>query len=353
MTNVGKCKWQRRNGKRKMIGQRSHRKLNRGGWTEKALGVGVWNAVGIGCAAFMIASTDPFSLSVQAEPATLRSPDATVYEQTSEGSNAVGNLVEGGSFDYIGDVTAEDGSVWHQITTAGGVNGYIRGDREIEMGEAEPAPEGQEGQEAPAGEGGNGEPAANPPEGGGEIAPAEEGVNPGEGAGAVGEEPRGNGEGNVSAPGNDNRGDREEPGEEEAPEEGEIPEDDAEGAPEDEDAVPVFNMQNNQTKKYVVDNAQKIKERESFTEVDVGTKASKSRGLRIDKALIAGIAVVLLCGGMIQVCWTRMKRMRKGVSEGSISVSDGNRNRTHRKAERKKHSQKKKSTKIIQGKKRI
>ena len=353
MTNVDNViSRKRHNGKREMIGQKSHGELNRGGYSKKT--VGFWGAVGIVCTVLVIASTGPFLLLVQAEPATLRSPDATVYEQASEGSNAVGNLVEGGSFEYLGDVTAEDGSVWHQVTTAGGVSGYIRGDREIEIGTAEPAPEGQEGQEAPAGEGGNGEPAANPPEGGGEIAPAEEGANPGGEAGAAArEEPRENDRENETPPGNDNRGDREEPGEEESPEDGETPEDDAEGLPEDEDAVPVFNMQNNQTKKYVVDNAQKIKERESFTEVDVGTKASKSRGLGIDKALIAGIAVILFCGGMIQVCWKKMKRMREGASEGSISVPDGNRNRTHRKAERKKHNQKKKSTKIIQGKKRI
>ena len=334
----------RHNGKRKMIGQKSHRELNRGGCAETESGI--WNVVGIGCAAFIMVFTEPFLLSVQAEPATLRSPDATVYEQTSEGSNAVGNLVEGGSFEYIGDVTAEDGSVWHQVTTAGGVSGYIRGDREIEMGTGEPAPEGQEGQEAPSGEGDNGEPAVNPPEGG-EAAPAEEGrpeestAGLGESAGGAQEEagrgtPESNGDGN-----------------EEAPEGEESPEDGVEGAPEDEDAVPVFHMQNSKTKKYVVNNSQKIKERGSSTEMDVSTEASKSNGLRIDKALIVGIAVVLLCGGMIQICWTRMKRMRKGVSEGSISVSDGNRNRTHRKAERKKHSQKKKSTKIIQGKKRI
>ena len=354
MTNVDNVLSRKRhNGKRKMIGQKSHGELNRGGWTEGKLG----HRGRAGAAGTVLTFVFFFlyAVSVQAEPATLRSPDATVYEQTSEGSNAVGNLVEGGFFEYLGDVTAEDGSVWHQITTAGGVSGYIRGDREIEIGTAEPAPEGQEGQEAPAGEGGNGEPAVNPPEGEGEPAPAEEGANPGEGAGAAaGEEPHENDRGNVPAPGNNNGEDtREEPGEEEAPEGEETSGDDAEGLPEDEDAVPVFNMQNNQTKKYVVDNSQKIKERESFTEVDIGTKASKSRGLRIDKALIAGIAVVLLCGGMIQVCWTRMKRMRKGVCEGSISVPDGNRNRTHRKAERKKHNQKKKSTKIIQGKKRI
>lgn len=325
--------------------RKSYEKLNKGGVLKKA--GGFWIAAAIGCAALMIACAEPFLLSAQAEPATLRSPDATVYEQTSEGSNAVGNLVEGGSFDYIGDVTAEDGSVWHQITTAGGVSGYIRGDREIDMGTEEPV---SEGQEAPAGEGGNGDPVTNPPEGG-EATPAEEGVNPGEEAGAAaGEEPRENDRGNVSVPSNDNR---EEPGEEEAPQEEETPEGDAEGTPEDEGAVPVFHMQNNQTKKYIVDNSQKIKERGSFAEIDVGIEASKSRGLRIDKALIAGIAVVLLCGGMIQICWTKMKRMRKGAGEGSISIPDGNKNRTHRKAERKKHSQKKKSTKIIQGKKRI
>ena len=117
MTNVDHVLSRKRhNGIRKMIGQKSHGELNRGGYLRKT--GGFWSAVGIVCTVLVIASTGPFLLLVQAEPATLRSPDATVYEQTNEGSNAVGNLVEGGSFDYIGDVTAEDGSVWHQITTS-------------------------------------------------------------------------------------------------------------------------------------------------------------------------------------------------------------------------------------------
>lgn len=341
MANAVKGKCGSHNGKRKMTGQKPHGKLNRGVWPERALGF--WRAAGIGCAVLMIASTEPFLLSAQAEPASLKSAEATVYEQASEGSNPIGNLVEGGSFDYLGDVTAEDGSVWHQITTAGGASGYIRGDREIEIGATEAAPQGQEGEAPPAGEGGNGEPVENAPE-----ADTQEGAEPGEGTRE--EEPGENGRENGEMPANDNREDRGEAGEEEGEE---APEEDGEGIPEDEDAVPVFSMQNNQAKKYVVDNSQKIKERGSFAEIDVGIEAGKSRGLRIDKALIAGIAVVVLCGGMIQICWTKMKRMRKGAGEGSISIPDGNKNRTHRKAERKKHSQKKKSTKIIQGKKRI
>ncbi len=316
-----------------MMRRRSYKKQNRGGHPEKRFGL--WDMAGIGCMALILASAEPFLLSAQAEPATLKSPDATVYEQPGEGSNPVGNLVEGGSFEYTGDVTAEDGSVWHQITTAGGVNGYIRGDREIEMGAAqEPVPEDQ----VPvAGEDGTGEPPAdNPPEGN------EEGEgNPAQETGGENEVP----------PENDNS---EEPGEEsleEVQEEEESPEDGTEG--DLEEAVPVLNMRNNQAKKYVVDTSQKVKERGSLTEIKVGVEAGKSTGARIDKTLAASIMVVLLCGGMIHICWMQMKRMRKGTSEGSISVADGSRNRSHRKAERKKHSQKRKSSKIVQGKKRI
>jgi len=63
-----------------------------------------------------------------AAPASLESSSAVIYGQAGEGSNAVGNLIQGSTFDYLGDVTAEDGSTWHKITTANGVTGYIRGD---------------------------------------------------------------------------------------------------------------------------------------------------------------------------------------------------------------------------------
>lgn len=286
-----------------------------------------------------------FSLSVKSEPATLRSPDATVYEQTSEGSNPIGNIVEGGSFEYIGDVTAEDGSMWHQITTTGGVIGYIRGDREIETG--------KEGR----GEGG-GQPAqANPPEG--EFSEenflgdnAEAGQNPGEAGSSMDNEAPGEAESSM---------DSEAPGEaegsmgSEAPEEGEEEEaiQDSDGETTEEDAVvPAFHMQNNQAKKYVVEGSQKIKERGSHAQMTIDTEEITGKRTGVDLTLVAAIIVMFICSGIIYVCGKRIKQLRRGSREAFINVPDGNKPRGHRKVERKKHSQKKKSTRIIQGKKR-
>lgn len=91
------------------------------------------------------------SLSADAASATLKAQDAVVYEQPDEESSPVGNLVEGSSFEYAGDVTAEDGTVWHQVATADGISGYIKGDLEMEIGEEEAFPEGQDISEADSG----------------------------------------------------------------------------------------------------------------------------------------------------------------------------------------------------------
>ena len=268
------------------------------------------------------------SLSVKAEPATLRSTDATVYEQTSEESGPVGNLVEGGSFEYIGDVTAEDGSVWHQITIANGVTGYIRGDREIETGvPQESATDGQEGQETSAEEGDNGQTIENPPEEGMQADQNPEEV-PDQTAGESVED-----------------GDEEEVPEESDEEDTELLEEE-----EDDSVIPVFHMQNNQTKKYVTDTSQKIKERVSAAGTDADIKDMAGRKGGIDLALTVAVVMAFLCSGTIYICWRRMKRLKGGSIEAE--GIDGNRNRARRKAERKKHSQKRKSTKIIQGKKR-
>lgn len=292
-----------------------------------------------------LALTEPFPLAVKAEPATLRSPDATVYEQTNEGSNPIGNLVEGGSFDYIGDVTAEDGSVWHQITTANGATGYIRADKEIETGAGEPAPEGE--QEAPAGEGsvGNdagGAPQANPTEGqelegNSTEEGAGEGENPEEAGGDDREAPEENGT-EAGEAGQDGDGELSEGGEGEALDEGE--------------AVPAFHMQNNQAKKYAAQSSQKVKERESFAQWEIDAEDITGKRVRIDFPLVAGIIVVFFCGGIISICWKGMRRMKRGSGESANSVSDTNKGKAHKRAERKRHSQKRKSTKIIQGKKR-
>lgn len=79
-----------------------------------------------------------FVLRAEAAPATLQSSSAVIYEQTSEGSTPVGSLVQDSSFEYLGDVTAEDGSVWHAVATSTGVSGYIRGELEVrEAGNAD------------------------------------------------------------------------------------------------------------------------------------------------------------------------------------------------------------------------
>lgn len=138
--------------------------------------------------------------------------------------------------------------------------------------------------------------------------------------------------------------------EEEVPEESD--EEDTELLEEEEDdsVIPVFHMQNNQTKKYVADTAQKIKEREDTAELNADIKDMVGRKDGIDLALTAAVAMTFLCGGTIYICRRRMKRLKGGSIEAE--GIDGNRNRARRKAERKKHSQKRKSTKIIQGKKR-
>ena len=344
---------------KEMREQRPGIKLNRGGYLKEA--PRLWKiARAAGMRKIVLALAllwgGPFTLFVKAEQATLRSPDATVYEQTSEGSNPVGNLVEGGSFEYIGDVTAEDGSVWHQVTIAGGATGYIKGDREIETGEEGPAPEG--GQEAPAGEGGGGEgggepPQANLPERESSEGGSFEGNPPGEDVEA------GQNSGEAEAgmdrelpEGNDGE-DREA---REASQDVDDPsEEDAGDDSEEEEAVPAFHMQNTQAKKYVMEGSQKVKERGSHVQMEMAIDREEVTGRRtgIDLPLAAAIVVVFLCGGTIYICWRRIKRMRKGRGEAVGSMPEGNKPKAHRKAERKKHSQKKKSTRIIQGKKRI
>lgn len=76
-------------------------------------------------------------MTAEAEPASLQSEGAVIYEQTDEGSPAIGNLVQGSSFELLGSVTAEDGSTWYSVS-AFGIQGYIRGDAEIGPGAEEP-----------------------------------------------------------------------------------------------------------------------------------------------------------------------------------------------------------------------
>lgn len=75
-------------------------------------------------------------MTAKAEPALLVSETAAIYENMDEESSAVGNLVQGSSFELLGSATADDGSMWYHVS-AYGVAGYVRGDMEIERGGGE------------------------------------------------------------------------------------------------------------------------------------------------------------------------------------------------------------------------
>lgn len=259
--------------KAEMMVHRSGRKINKAFFFRAASG-----ALDAVCIMLVCACMGSFTLSVQAAPATLVSLDATIYEQADEGSSPVGNLVEGSTFEYIGDVTAADGSVWHQITTTGGVNGYIRGDREIEAGTEEPAPEGQ------------GEPEAAPED------------NP-DGSNPDGNDPDGN--------------------------------DPDRSSPEENNPLQAADMQNNQQKKYVLDPSEKIKvkDRESFMALDTDVLSEKSTRAGIDKTLYVSMAVVLFCVVMVHICLKRMRTLKHGAKSGEIL--NAGRGKTHKKQKRK------------------
>lgn len=116
-------------------------------------------AVCVRCAGYLLSAAlllGGSALSAEASPASLTSGSAVVYEHTSETSAPLENLIQDGSFEYLGDVTAEDGSVWHAVKTAGGASGYIRGDIEIRALQTQQEMPEHTGNEGNAGQTGNG-----------------------------------------------------------------------------------------------------------------------------------------------------------------------------------------------------
>lgn len=306
-----------------MIIHKTGRELNRGGLGRAGCRKAALRSrrmAGAACIVAGLACTGCFLLPAEAAPATLKSPDATVYEQADEDSNAVGSLVEGSSFEYTGDVTAEDGSVWHQVTTANGATGYIRGDRELELREEEPAPEGREGQNGPEEDGGDTAPAENEPTDDGAA-----GENAGEAAGGAEEETS---EGNAPEGSED----------EETPEEG------GGEDPGDDDAVAAArSLRNDQAKKYVMDSSMKVKERGSLAGTNTGVESVKSKKAGADTALIIGMAVVFCCIGTIILCLSGIRKLK--WETGAEVIWDPAGSRAQRKTEKKKHSQKRKAKK--------
>ena len=64
---------------------------------------------------------------VLASPAVLDSMSAVIYEDMSEGSIPIGNLVQGNTFELLGSAMSEDGQGWYQISI-NGLQGYITAD---------------------------------------------------------------------------------------------------------------------------------------------------------------------------------------------------------------------------------
>lgn len=72
---------------------------------------------------------------VSAQPASLVSASSPVYETADESSSAVGNLVQGNTFELQESITTENGERWHRITMSNGVQGYIKGEVSTEGGD--------------------------------------------------------------------------------------------------------------------------------------------------------------------------------------------------------------------------
>lgn len=281
------------------------------------------------------------SIIVLAAPASLESSSAVVYEQASEGSNAVGNLIQDSTFDYLGDETAEDGSVWHRIVMANGVSGYIRGDMVLS-----PVETGETGTGTGAENEGTGTGAEN----------GETGADMGaEGAGA---EPGGEAEGAGAETGEEGA---EAAGAEPAEDETAAQEDADDGQTGEGDALPgngtqpVYQAENNRQKTYASGTAgTKIKQTESMSEPEEISEVSADTGFfsRLDRSLIFS-GLVLLCSFLAgRFFWKKLKgecgepgESRGNILKGITHRHDKKSMRRKRKNRRRKNKKKKQQAK--------
>lgn len=77
--------------------------------------------------------------TVHAAPVLLESEMAVVYERAEEGSNAVGNLIRGNTFELLEQIQTEDGSLWYRVALSNGVNGYVKGSVSLKKEESDKA----------------------------------------------------------------------------------------------------------------------------------------------------------------------------------------------------------------------
>lgn len=274
------------------------------------------------------------NIAALAAPASLSSSSAVVYEQTSEGSNAVGNLIQDSTFDYLGDVTAEDGSVWHMVTMTNGVSGYIRGDlalSPVENVETETGAGAEGGETGTDPQTGNGEAGAE--------AGAEQGA-PGVDAGAE-----------QGAPG---AGDAGTAGEAPTEDENTVDEDADEEQEGDEDALsenmaqPVYGVENSRQKTYAADALKsKIKQTESMPKSEEISEISGNTGFfgRLDKTLIFS-GLVLMCSFLMGTSFfKKLKREHVQPGEAGVDMPDGTARRYDKKNVRRKRKSRRKKNK--------
>lgn len=220
----------------------------------------------------IIAWAEVFSLSVWAASATLESESAVIYEKPDEESTPTGNLVRGSAFEYLGDITAEDGSVWRQITIAGGIAGYIRGNIAIEG--AQEASEVREVQEAFAE---------------GDALPDEADMREEESEAA---------------------GEAEEDGGQEDENFGKAGEKEKENG---EEIIAAGKIENNRTKNYATGLSGKIKVKDGIAkdaERKIPEEEKVTAGLKIDITLFSGMGIVIACTIIIYILWIKIKRLR-------------------------------------------
>lgn len=263
-------------------------------------------------------------MTVHAEPATLQSASAVVYEQMDEAGNAVANLIQDGSFELLGSVTAEDGSSWYAVATENGVQGYIKGDTAINLASAE-APQETE-------------PPENPPV-----------QEPGEGAE---EAPAGAAEEAEEAP-EEAEGAPEEAGEEPQEEGAEEAEEDPEEEEETGEIEFPAREENTQEKTYAINAGEvKIKSRETSAESSENPAENteklsfKTLMQRVDKALLI---FILAFAGVLAAAGISCRKMRQ-EKEGSGEAERGLPDKPDKKKSRKSVRRKKKSKRKKRGK---
>ncbi|MCM1135501.1 MAG: hypothetical protein NC400_07985 [Clostridium sp.] len=279
----------------------------------------------------MAAMAGLFPIKVWAVPAALKSQSAVVYGRADGESSPVGNLVQEGPFEYVGDVTGEDGRIWRQVVLPGGITGYIQGNVEIER------PDGmQEGQAA----GGEGD--APEEEGAGEE---EDGPPEGE---EEGERPQAAGEGNGERPGGTEGGNNRETPLGEAEGDREAPGGDGEGLGNPEGGGETAVVENHRAKSYEINAAGRIKvkkEPAEDTDKEPVWRGSAGAGFQIDMPLLLGMAAAAACALTAFLFWKKLERMKQGNEERLNHIGRG----FSRRNEKRKYSQHGKTRKKRRG----